>query len=202
MEESKSILVKVPMETYRRMKKVQTQRLLEALRHKGDKKIRLDLMVLEAIEEMYPERLSSQSDMTRLISSIDGPLTQELLKSQVFLDPDDNEFYWLVDRGTAKKGMACGTLKANGQKYIGIGRHEYSVENLRELYLNGKLLPKKKSLPREVTYIPRLRKFKAVFYIKGVKKSKYLGLHKTETEAIKILKQFEKEFHGEDARAA
>jgi hypothetical protein len=53
--ESKSILVKVSLQTYRRMKKVQTQRLLEALHKDGDKKIRLDLMALEAIEEMYKE---------------------------------------------------------------------------------------------------------------------------------------------------
>jgi hypothetical protein len=55
--ESKSILVKVPMETYRRMKTVQTKRLLEALHHKGDKKIRLDLIALEAIEEKFAEKL-------------------------------------------------------------------------------------------------------------------------------------------------
>jgi hypothetical protein len=59
--ESKSILVKVPLETYRRMKTVQTKRLLEALHHNGDKKIRLDEMALEAIEEKYADKLEETS---------------------------------------------------------------------------------------------------------------------------------------------
>lgn len=52
---AKSILVKVPMDTYLRMKKVQTERFLHALRNNDHKKIRLDEMVLEAIEEKFAE---------------------------------------------------------------------------------------------------------------------------------------------------
>ena len=52
---TKSILVKVPAETYLRMKAVQTQRYIEVLRKKSDKKVRLDEMALEAIEEMYKD---------------------------------------------------------------------------------------------------------------------------------------------------
>jgi hypothetical protein len=54
--ESRSILVKVAVETCRRMKTVQTKRLLEALHHNGDKKIRLDGIAVEAIEEKFAEK--------------------------------------------------------------------------------------------------------------------------------------------------
>lgn len=46
------------MPTYMRMKKIQTKRLLEALHNNGDKKIRLDEMALEAIQEKYAEKLA------------------------------------------------------------------------------------------------------------------------------------------------
>jgi len=58
MEEGlKSILVKVPMETWRRMKTIQSHRIIYALRNDDHEKTRLDEMALEAIEAMFPEKL-------------------------------------------------------------------------------------------------------------------------------------------------
>jgi hypothetical protein len=61
---SKSILVKVPLATWRRMKTAQSERVIHALRNKDHKRFRLDEMALEAIEAMYPveDRFSEKTE--------------------------------------------------------------------------------------------------------------------------------------------
>lgn len=136
MEDLKSILVKVPMETYLRMKKVQTKRLLEALHNNGDKKVRLDLMVLEAIEEKYAEKIVE--------SKVIMALTLQRLNEVLECRPTTNTWHWKTRTAyRIQINAVAGTLnKGNRKIYVRIDRRNYSTDALLFLLQNGAPPPK------------------------------------------------------------